>query len=129
MKSILILDDKSRNNLKDLKDYAEENPIDLERMKKIVALESPPIGDDEAHVVHLPLSIRVVYSLEQHINALCKHLSVSSVRQEEPPGPDLVQMIANELDFGDIRKESVAYFEDFGTGKAVNIIKKYRMQK
>lgn len=119
----LLLDDNFKQKLTNLKKYAEEHPMQLSELLKIMDKSAPPAGEREGHVVYLEAAYRVVYSIEHHpqrsghgTNPI-RHLSVS-IQSKSPiythPSMESVNEIAKELGFiiADQKKHPILRKED-----------------
>lgn len=81
-----------------LKAHATENPVTVERIRRMVAGLEGPIGADPDYRVVIPDGYRCVYSEEEQPMGLSRHLSVSVVRrpQDSPgvmPSPESVAIV------------------------------------
>lgn len=122
---VLLIGDIERAAIKNLIFYAENNKISYDQMKKIMAREIAPPGDNENHVITIPLNFRVVFSIEQHPGGWFNHLSISIPNKNKTPHPNAVEMIMAEFKMGNLnaRPGNSVYIEDIGQGyKVINIL-------
>lgn len=106
MSQVLILSEASRDALASLRAFAEHNRIDTSTLKKMADHTLPPVGDESKYVRDIPLTFKVVFSIEQQpIHGWCRHLSVSYSSPTDPfpfPRPadiEVVSAIMQELGF------------------------------
>lgn len=59
--------------------YADIHRFNIQDLKRIIAGEAEPAGDNPAFEVMLPMGYRVVYTIEEHPGGWAKHISVSTV--------------------------------------------------
>lgn len=57
--------------------HAETHPVSRARLAATMELDAPPIGNDPAHVVEVPMGYRCAFSFEDQPAGRCRHLSVS----------------------------------------------------
>lgn len=92
----LIIDD---NKLRELRSYAENNPVTFGEMQQIIEGEVLPVGDRAGYTCFLDYGFKLVFSIEEHP---CKdggtlwgrHMSVSLA---EPTGTRVPSIIAVQL--------------------------------
>lgn len=124
----LIIGKLQNNGIKKLISYAEKNKIDLKRMKNIMALKEPPVGDLKGYSLNIPVGFRVVYSIEEHPCGWMKHLSISLSKRHRVPNQYAVQMIMDKFSMGQLESKSkdLIYIEDVGNNiKAINVLDFY----
>jgi len=113
----------SDNELKRLREYAENNIIPLEQMEKLSKGEPAPIpGDNEEAIMLIAPNYRVVFSLEEHPKGVLRHMSVSSSDNKAMP-IEFLELICSQLGFSSL-DNCYKFLESFGDGtlEALNII-------
>lgn len=115
----LILNDTAKSALKNLREFAEKNPIDKKEMVLIMNGKLAPVGDREGYSCQIPVGFRVVYSIEQHPKQLFKHASFSINTVGKMPNPVAVQELMTELGFKRPLEKCLIQVED---GYAVNVL-------
>jgi hypothetical protein len=99
MAQILVVDQRMRERLRALQEYAKENIITADRLKLMVEGKVRPIGDNENFSVYIPLGYRAVFSIEEQPIGLCRHLSISVARHAKLPNPQAVEEVMKYLGF------------------------------
>ena len=72
----LIINNKIKNEINNLVEFAKANPVSLEQLKRTVEGTVPPIGDDPRYALNIDVGFRVVFSIEQQPQGLMRHLSI-----------------------------------------------------
>lgn len=119
----LVITDITRSEIKKQIEYAQQNMIALEDLKKISTGIIPPPGDLEAYAMQIPFGFRCVFTIEKQSIGECRHLSVSieSGKYNTWPSEAAVILIAKEFGFmGNILEDSHVYIEH--ESNAVNLI-------
>jgi hypothetical protein len=118
----LVIDGKG---IAELKAYANENRIPLDKMKRIANGDYPPAGDYKARTIMLPVGYRVVYTIEEHPDRdgdgtkWLRHLSITCDNQ--PPSKHAARLLMDSFDFGPT-DDCCIYFEEMPFMKALNVI-------
>jgi hypothetical protein len=124
--SALIIDATSKKKIDELIKYAEENPLNIEHMKKLARGMEPPPGDNKNCVCYLNFGYRVVFTIEQHPMGWCKHLSISIAKKEKYPSIEAVTMIMHQFNitggFNEVKKAFVIPQGHFWVEKEVEAI-------
>jgi hypothetical protein len=74
---VLQIDDDVRGEIKKAIAYAEAHKFTISDLKSIIKGQMLSAGDDPGFVTYIHDGYRVVYSLEEQLIGLCKHISVS----------------------------------------------------
>lgn len=127
MNNSLVIGPNEQSKLLSLRESANLNPVDMERLIPSLKTEKGKIAH-RAHMtsqtVVLPLSYWVTFSIE--INTpygAQRHMSMSTQRKGFVPNPIAVWMVAELLGFAGSLDECMHYIEELqGHGKAVNVI-------
>ena len=78
----LLIGPEERTAIARLIAHAEAHPVSRARLVATMELDAPPIGNDAAHVVDVPMGYRCAFAFEDPPARPCRHLSVSVA----PPG-------------------------------------------
>lgn len=95
--SVLIITEANKEKIAELIKYADENPFNMDYMKRLMKGIESPAGDDENYVCYLDFAYRVVFTIEQHPVGWCRHLSISVAVEGKYPSVQAVIMIGNEF--------------------------------
>lgn len=133
-----LLDDAGKSELQRIRTYGEQHPVLLDTMKAIKEKRTRPMGDNRHYACVLPPlksaakwphRFRIVFTVEQHPNkhddgaTWCRHMSASILdSKDRMPNEVVLHTLMHELGFWQVIDRCVVYTEDFGAGKAVNII-------
>ena len=134
--SALVITDQLRREIQTVKTYAEQHIVDLASLQQKGELKEgdpcPIAGDDEKHILIVPLDYKVVYSIEDQgtgMNGkkglgLCRHLSMSVNKRNRLPNPISVDMMIEEFGFTNPLYKCIVWSEQFGdqTQNAINVI-------
>lgn len=122
--SILIIDEATKERIKEVKDYAERNHYSFDDLLDIKNGAQEPPGDNAFYSCHLSEGYRVVYIIEDQPSVgLLRHISVSL--NEQLPSVPSVKLIMEEFGFETPLEECYVYLEDTPTGKAINVLEVY----
>ena len=97
----LIIDFETKQKIKSVIEYAEQNRIDHFQMIEIEAGILPPVGDNPNHCVSIFSGFRVVFSIEEHPIGWCRHFSVSVNADEKLPSIPATELLLQEFGFGE----------------------------
>lgn len=86
---ILLWSDGMTQQVDAMVEHAHANPVTEEQVRETILGKRQAIGDSSpAHVIHIPMGFKVVYSEEYQPKGLYRHLSISyqnrSVRSTPP---------------------------------------------
>jgi hypothetical protein len=121
--SVLIINPDVTELVRKVKDYAIKHPMNVDEMKSVLLNKVSPVGDRPKHSVIIPNDFRVVYSVEEQIDAeIYHHLSISLINKEKAlPSIPAVEAIMNLFGMGNSLKNCrKIWIED---NIAVNILK------
>jgi len=82
--------------LSEMRQWAEMNPITLSDIHEMIEGKRPPIGDNENFVLYLE-GMRIVFSIEEQPVGKVRHVSIS--RKEGPVSTSHFAMIEKWLGF------------------------------
>lgn len=104
MSQVLVLAENHLHAIAALKVYAETHRIPLATLKQMADHSLPPVGDEARYVIDIPLSYKVVFSVEeQPVHGWCRHISVSHTSpldpQPRPASPEVVAVLMKEMGF------------------------------
>jgi hypothetical protein len=121
--SVLIIDPDVTESVRKVKDYAIKHPMNVDEMKSVLLNKVKSVGDRPQHVIKIPNDFRVVYSIEEQVDAkMYHHLSISLINKEKAlPSVPAVEEIMNLFGMGkSITKCRKIWIENY---IAVNILK------
>lgn len=121
--SVLIINSNVIKSVETVKDYATKNPMKVDELKSVLINRTSPVGDRPQHVIVIPNDFRVVYSIEEQVDAeMYHHLSISLINKEKSlPSVSAVEEIMNLFDMGkNIKNCRKIWVEN---NNAVNILK------
>ena len=96
--SVIILDEEIQTRMAAVKQYALDNRISIAQIRKTIAREIPPAGDDENRVVHFKgTGLRLVLTLEEQPIGWCWHISASIPRENYMPDKPMMLVIMREF--------------------------------
>lgn len=76
----LVIDEKTRQRIQEVKAYAIAHRLDEGTIQKLIATQTA-VGDNRHLQVRIPAGFLVIFSVEQQPPGWCYHLSVSLARQ------------------------------------------------
>ena len=127
--TVLILDDEARQQIQEIKLYAENNFFTLEQLRKIIEAKES-IGNDPRFSCIIETGFRVVFTIEQHPGGWMKHFSASVNNQGRYPNEEAVGMLMTEFGFTrnlrdchvflEKSEEAVNVLEPVDTGELIN---------
>lgn len=94
----LILNDEVKENLHQLRDYAEKHPLSFNDLLDIYNRQKEPPGNTKGYFIYVPVGYKVVFSVEQQKEKI-RHLSVGVGRENKFPSPEAVNVIMEHLGF------------------------------
>lgn len=124
----LVIDENVREQIQQVKDYAEANPFSMDDLLDTKNGELAAAGDlDGKHVLEIPVGYRVVFSMEQQPAGLCRHMSVSVDFPGKLPSVPSVIMLMKEFGFDhplddDFPHHGKVWMEEGGYGTAINVL-------
>jgi hypothetical protein len=96
----MILGPDELNGLHTLKQYAQDHPFDLDDRDLIIKELIPCAGDRPDHVIHLPVNIKLVYSIDTIEGyGLARHVSISIPVPRKGLNPFAINILIKELGF------------------------------
>jgi hypothetical protein len=116
----LIIGEAQKAALRELRDNAAANPIDMPPLMK--RLETPEgkaahMRQMNCQTIDVPLAFMVTFSIEtNHPCGTCRHMSMSATRRGRTPTPEAVWMVAEELGFVGSMEACVVWPEDLQRG-------------
>lgn len=120
--AILILDDRAKERIEKIIDYAHRHPLSMDDMLDIMNKAQEPPGNNPEHVTIIG-NVKCVYSEEQQNVGLCKHLSISVNNPGSLPNPEIVKQILLLFNIHTKLEECMVDLEEFAPGhQAVNIV-------
>lgn len=119
--AVLVIEPAVKDLVAEVVQYAEANHIGVNDMKRIMAGELPPAGDDIHRACIIPRGYRCVFTIEQQPMGWCKHLSISVNRDDKYPHPLAVDAILSEFGMPKMA-ECLTYVEQ--EVRAINMIAK-----
>lgn len=113
--------------LEDLRERAAAHPVD---MQQLLARLKTKDGKREhkrqmtKQSVSIPLAFMVTFSIETgHPAGVCRHMSMSVLRERRLPVPEGIWMVAQHLGFTGTMQQCHVYLEDLSDGgTAVNMV-------
>ena len=120
----LIIDNITKVEAEELKNFAEDNIFNTDRMLDVKNGAAKPAGDDPNYVMNIKSGYRIVYSVEQLGERMFDHMSISVNDKEAMPNPIAVDEILDLFGFDKIEsgKNAITLEHLDDGGKAVNII-------
>ena len=98
--SILVIDDNTRQDLKNLAAYAENNEYSFDDLLDIMNGAMEPPGHDTNFFCVVPVGYKVCYTIEQQPSFKMRHASISVGGPDNKlPHPVAIQAIIDELGF------------------------------
>lgn len=124
--SVLIINPDVIKYAEKIKDYAIKHLMDVDTMKSVLLKKIPPVGDDPRHTFVIPNDYRVVYSVEEQVDAeIYHHLSVSLIGKEKVlPSVPAVEEIMKLFGMGGSIKNCRSVWVE--NNNAVNILKNFK---
>lgn len=118
----LILNNTAKEKLKALREHAEENPVTLEYLMKMVNKQCKPIGDVKGHFCNLDVGYKVVLSIELQEVGKVRHMSMSVYEKNSLPPVEAAKEVMKLLGFQNELRKCKSGLEELGDGyTAVNI--------
>ncbi len=98
---VLILDGPIKQEIQTVMQYAKDHPVSRRQMLLLMKQgnRARPIGNNPRHVVHIADGYRCVFSIEEHPDGWCRHLSISVDKEGKLPSPESVAFLMNEFGF------------------------------
>jgi hypothetical protein len=120
----LIIDDKIILQLNQLKDYAVDNPFDVEELELMMKGKAILVGKRPKHCVKFSFGYNVVFSIEEAKSGeWLRHISMSVPADDKLPNMQAVIEIMKLLSFEKEPKDNIVYTEDLSKKRqAINII-------
>lgn len=113
---------EERKRMAALKSFAAINVVTLEDLKKMMARELPPIGNDDRFVTGAG-DYRIVFSHEQQPAFQARHISVSNKFQKDmSKWMDGFDAILKEMGFEKPVTQNIVWDESYEGTIAVNVI-------
>lgn len=132
----LIIDNNIRNQIKEVIKHSYNNIVPIRAMAengKLKEGDANPIGDNDLHVVYIPVGFKVVFSVEDQGDGdnclgLVRHLSMSISAHERVPHFTAVDTAIQEFGFDNPIYQCVLWGENFGDGTqtAINVLEPIR---
>ena len=121
--SVLIIDEPTKERIKQVREYAQAHRFDTAYMREIIVGTKPPPGDDDNFVVHFPgTGLRMVITLEEQPKGLMWHVSVSIPKPNEYASPALMEMLFDEVRL-DLSRVVAVWLEPYGLeNTALNVL-------
>ena len=136
----LLIDQKAKEDIAKVVEYAFANKIETETLKKMVDEKAPPVGDLPGYSCHIFKDFIVVFSIENHPMGWCRHMSISVPNNGKVASIEATEMIMEEFGFQTPLRNCHVRIEETGDPirpYAVNVIEamkdykevKWRSQK
>ena len=111
---LLTIDKEAIESIQEVVRYAESHRSSIDQLKKTIAGERLPAGDDPGHVCFFNDGVRAVYSIEDQPMGMCRHLSVSveASGAYKYPSEEAVTMLMTEFGFKYPLKDSKIWIEE-----------------
>lgn len=97
--ALLIVDQKFKENIKNLVDFAQENPLSMDDLLDMYNGAIKVTGDTEGYYFFTPTGIKIVHCIEQQVAGNVRYLSVSVPTDGSLPNPYLIMQIMEEIGF------------------------------
>ena len=126
--NVLFMGSEEQKSLRDLKEYAEANPVSLDDLLDQMNKERKPVGSMQEYTRHIPVNYKVVFSIEEQPKADVRHCSVSC--DDKSPSIEAMKWILKELGYRyDFQSgQAKVYMEELPGGKkAMNVIEIKKM--
>jgi len=114
---ILVVDKETRDRIKELKAYAEENPCTIDFLLDVKSGSEEPIGTNPKHNMLMEHGYRIVYSIDEYPNNKFQHISIS--HNNKKPSHTGLLMILEEFGFGELQGCQV-----YEEPNAINVVEK-----
>lgn len=127
--TVFVIDSAAADLLASLRKRAEENPIPLAEMRKMVdaAEQGRPYSAVPAdQTIHLPMGWSVTFTHEDHPGGRARHMSMASPDRSKVPIEPALEMVMGHLGFVAPLQECVTWLEPLTKGHAVNVVEVYR---
>jgi len=140
----LVMDEAAQAEIKRVRDYAENHPFSVSRMKLLQEGEIDPPGDDPNYVANIQFGYRCVFTLDQaplkvdkHATTWLRHLSISVNELDKCPHMVAVNMLMKEFGYrqeicdmsGNPKNAKLAIWieneNDPTMPKAINVVEEY----
>jgi len=118
--SVLVIDNDTIERIKEVVAWAEKHPQSMDDMLDVSLKDRLPIGDDENHIVMIPMNFRAVFSIDEYPQGNVRHLSVSCTKNY--PAPLAVEEIMKHFGFVNTLKDCKVYLEE--EVRAINVCEK-----
>lgn len=121
---ILEINQYTKEDIRKVIKYAEQNKIDLNMTKLIMAGDLPPIGDNSDYIIYIHDGFRVAYSIEQQPEPTgwCDHISISVDTEGKYPHEMAVEEILKEFGMKSLDESLSIWLEK--EIQAVNVLQK-----
>jgi hypothetical protein len=118
----MIIGESEKYALKTLREHAEKTPFSFDELLDIKNNPDQCAGNMEEFVRLIPEDFRVVFTHEQQLKGMTRHLSVGCLKHKAPP-IEAVKIIMGEMGFETPIEECMIYFEESEDQQvAVNVI-------
>lgn len=122
--SVLILDERALQKIKDLVDFAEANILQTVDLEDMISGNRSVAGDQEGYYCFLNIGYKVVLTIEMHDFGLLRHTSISVHKEGCLPPVPAVEMLMPLLGFKTHLMDCIKEVEEFGNHVAINIAEK-----
>lgn len=122
---VLIIGEEERQRIKEIREYAENNPFSFDDILDIKNGHEPAPGDIDKFAFRLPGGIRVVFTIdEQPLKngagfTKVRHISLSVPVKDKLPSPEACELILVEFGFKNKLEDCYVHLEEEG---CVNIM-------
>lgn len=118
---VLVLDETAKDKIREIKQYAENNPYSMDDLLDIMNGAQEPPGNNAFFSCYIPQGFSVVYTIENQVEGPLRRMSISC-NGGLPPVP-AVEMLMQEFGFENELQNCFLHMEN--GGKAINVIEKY----
>lgn len=118
--SALLITPEVKDSIKSLVAFAETNPLSMETLMQMVEGNLPPISDNSAHTIDIPIGYRAVLSIELQAEKI-RHLSVSSSTPNKSPHPAVIRELMPLFGFKNTLDDAKVWTEKYDDRFAVNV--------
>lgn len=120
---MLIVDSLLKEQIKELIEFAEENPLTMDDLLDIKNGAEPAPGDRKGYSFGTSTGFKIVYTIEKQVPGDCRHLSVSVDKDNAFPNPEAVQELMSLFGFKGKFKDCNVFLEKYAENRgAVNIV-------
>jgi hypothetical protein len=123
--TVFVIDTTAEAALASLKTRAEDRPISLTDMRRMVAAAErgqPFSVIPEDQTIYLPMGWSVTFTHEDHPGGRARHMSMASPNRSRIPIEPALEMVMGHLGFTVPLGECTTWLEPLAEGHAVNVV-------